>query len=464
MISGEGLTIEGNGQTPIIFSGQLSGAGGITTRVPITLSGDNTLTGPIIGTTSVSGAPYAIIRVTNPAALGPAGSAPVEIRGDRLELYGGITVTGKAISLGTFFGYNQGLVSSGGANAWTGRIDIFSNSYLKTASSTDSLTITGPIDGHNQPYLDVYGAGDILISGSISNLTQALDKHDTGTLTLAGNNTYSASTYITKGTVVLRGGNAIGDNSAVLLEVYSPDTATLRLEADETIGHMRGQRSTIDLGEHTLRINQLYDGQTYSGTFVGSGKIVKAGPAAIQFYTPNSHTGGTVIEAGTLQIREDACLGAASAPTVLIEGTLQWTGPASGALDSKRTIKLSSSGMTSNNFDANGKTFSVPGPITGPGALTKVGQGTLVLSNSQNNYAGGTRIVSGAIQFDQSEAIAGSGPNIFIAVNGQAAAGYPIDQFFLQRIDPTSSGVVALSTASSNDLDFGSAQLVNVYL
>jgi autotransporter-associated beta strand protein len=281
------VTIEGGGQLPIIFSGELSGSGGIIATIPIILSGSNTMTGPIVAQTSSSALPYATIQVTNPAALGPASSAPVQVGGGRLELFGGITIAGKSLSLGTGPGSNEGLVSAGGANMWTGRIDLFRNSSVTTKTANDSLTLSGPIDAHYQSYLDVHGDGDILISGPISNLQQALDKYGNGTLILAGNNTFAGSLYLTKGTVILRGGNAIADQSAVLLEVYSPNSATLRLEANETIGSIRGQNSVIDLGTHTLRINQSYD-LTYWGTFTGAGTVVKAGPAPLQFSTPTA--------------------------------------------------------------------------------------------------------------------------------------------------------------------------------
>jgi fibronectin-binding autotransporter adhesin len=290
------------------------------------------------------------------------------------------------------------------------------------------LTLSGPVDGHGQPDLQILGDGAVTISGPISNLQQTLGKRGNGTLTLSGDNTFSGSLYLEKGTVVLRGGNAIADQSAVLLEVYSPHTATLRLEADETIGSMRGQNSVIDLGKFTLRINQAYD-LAYWGTFIGAGTLVKAGPAPLELHAANSHTGGTIIEAGALKVRADNCLGATSASVSLNGGTLQWTGGTGGGLDPNRTLTLSGGKSVANGVDANGGVFSIPGPITGPGALTKVGAGTVRLGNPDNDYTGGTRITGGAIQFDRPEAIAGSEPNVLSARPGVSAS----DQSCVQR-------------------------------
>lgn len=448
------LKIEGNGLTPTVLSGRLSGNGGIVSTVRLTLSGESTLTGPIIFQ------PYSGLKVTNSHALGPADSAPVEIRSCALELNGGITVEGKALLLGTNGGYNQGLISSGGANTWTGRVDVLTNSYVKANTLSDRLTISGPIDGHDQPYLDILGDGDITIAGAISRITQAVDKSGKGTLVLSGNNSFSGSLYLTKGTVVLRGGNAIADDSAVLLEVSDPDHATLRLESDETIGSMRGQNVDIDLGDHELRINQLYN-LIFRGTAHGTGRIVKAGLGSLELYSPNTHTGGTIIEAGMLKIRDDACLGAPGAPVAMSAGTLQWSAPTPGTLAVDRTITLTQDGGA---IDAGGQILTIPGKITGPGAFGRLGTGTVVLTNPDNDYAGGTFIVSGALVFQSPGAIAGTTRNIMLGSGGQAVTAYPMDQSFLLRITSDSTGLVALGSASANDLDFAEAGLQDVRL
>jgi hypothetical protein len=147
-IPGQPLTIDGNGLLPISLTGKISGTGGLTTHVPLVLSGNNAITGPIILATQVSSC---AITVTNPAALGPADSAPIEIRTGKLALSGGITVTGKSLSLGTGGGYSQGLTNASGDNCWAGPINIFSNSYLENLVPGQTLTISGTINGQNQP-------------------------------------------------------------------------------------------------------------------------------------------------------------------------------------------------------------------------------------------------------------------------------------------------------------------------
>ena len=69
-----------------------------------------------------------------------------------------------------------------------------------------------------------------------------------------------------------------------------------------------------------------------------------------------------------------------------------------------RSITLSAGTAT---FDTQGNQISVAGIISGSGAMTKAGTGTLILSNS-NTYTGVTKISSGTLQLGNGSALAGS--------------------------------------------------------
>jgi autotransporter-associated beta strand protein len=99
----------------------------------------------------------------------------------------------------------------------------------------------------------------------------------------------------------------------------------------------------------------------------------------------NSYSGTTTISGGVLQVSADGSLGAVppveSGNVTLNGGTLQWG--ASFNLNANRDISLGASGGT---IDTNGVGTTVGGHVTGAGSLTKVGAGTLTLTNT-NSYA-----------------------------------------------------------------------------
>ncbi|WP_166443035.1 beta strand repeat-containing protein [Phragmitibacter flavus] len=120
-------------------------------------------------------------------------------------------------------------------------------------------------------------------AGGAVNITKA----GTGTLILSGQNqtsgrtnatTASGTLFLNEGTVVLKGGNALSDNTDVLFDPRA--NATLELADSETIGSLTTANlaldgeSTVDIGTHNLTIKQSGT-QTYSGAFEGSGTIIK---------------------------------------------------------------------------------------------------------------------------------------------------------------------------------------------
>ena len=78
-----------------------------------------------------------------------------------------------------------------------------------------------------------------------------------------------------------------------------------------------------------------------------------------------------------------------------------------------------------------------------------------MILNAANTYTGGTSVAAGGIVvFGSPQAIGGSGANVTVNYGATAAAGYPIDQDFLGRLAPSSSGVAALAVDSGNALSF----------
>ena len=92
-----------------------------------------------------------------------------------------------------------------------------------------------------------------------------------------------------------------------------------------------------------------------------------------------------------------------------------------------------------------------------PAGLNKLGAGTLTLAGV-NTYDGPTVVTQGTLLFKTPQSVGGSGRSIRPANGTVVAAGYPVDNAFLQRIASPSAVLftVALGADSALPLDFNS--------
>ena len=169
----------------------------------------------------------------------------------------------------------------------------------------------------------------------------SLTKQGAGTLILTADNTYTGGTTVAAGTLQIGNGGTTGS--------VAGDIAT----ANST--YVAFNRS---------------DDVTFSGTISGAGSLIKQEAGTLTLTGNNTYTGGTVVEAGTLQIGNGT-------PDGSVAGNIDI---ASGA------------NVTFDRSDA--VTFG--GVISGGGSLTKNGSGTLTLSGV-NTYTGTTTVESGTL-------------------------------------------------------------------
>lgn len=471
-IAGNDLRVESLGGAYINLNGHVSGPGGLTVVAStVSLTNSNSYEGITkIGSANMGGGLY----ISNGHALGAPGIGGVTLSlGSQIRLSGGITVDSKPLTMSSGSGYySNGLKSMGGNNVWTGPISLTFTSAFWSMSPGETLTLNGDIEGNNN-LIQMGGTGDIVVSGAIRNLQYSLFKYHTGTLTLAGNNSNISQIIISDGTLVAAHSNALPFDSGIQLNpssgVPSQDAhPTLRLEVDATVrgisAYTSGGSATVQLGSHTLTINNA----SYSScpaTITGSGSIVKTGSGDLALFFANEFTGGSVIRGGGLRISQDRALGAIPAvPTVNLTidgGELQPSSNIPLTVHANRTILLQGPASVT-SFTAQAPLI-LRGQITGPGTLAKNGVYGVTLSNSNNNYTGGTVINAGTLTFDDPGAIPPT-RTVRISKVGVAASGYAIDQTFLSRVDPESQGIVALAVNSANDLDFNAPGLGNVFL
>ena len=289
---------------------------------------------------------------------------------------------------------------------------VYENASSLTASP---LVLAGP---------NTFTSGVNILGGTVdaAQVSQALGA---GTVTL-GNTTGSVPAALLISTSFLQfsnpinlatnaslsgvGGLTIGSTQAVVIGRPTDATATFT-------GNVTGNNNlTINVAGNG---NLIFTGSlnisgtiTNNGTGIGTTIISSNLPSSVTGITENgtsnlilsgtnANTGSDTITAGELSVGADANLGNGSS-IVFNGGTLQITGTTltSAAGGNIGTHPYSINTGTTAGFDINdpANTFTISDALTqGAGGLTKLGAGTMVLTNA-NTYTGTTLIGGGTLQ------------------------------------------------------------------
>ncbi len=181
---------------------------------------------------------------------------------------------------------------------------------------------------------------------------------------------------------------------------------------------------------------------TFTNLIVGTGAVEHNGTGTTILSAINGYTGGTILNAGTLQISSDSNLGPVGVGGLTFNGgTLRNT----GIISTMRPVTLNAAGGT---FDTVAD-LTLMGGISGDGGLTKTGAGTLTLSGL-STYTGPTTITAGVL----AAAAPGSlGSNSAVTVQQGATLRVGGGQMF--------SWVDAGSLAGSGTLDLQAGSIFN---
>ena len=364
--------------------------------VGLTKSGTGTLT--LTGANLYAGATNVnagVLAISNGSGLGTTAGATLVTSGAALQVSGAITVA-ESITLNGTGVSNAGALWKTGSNTttWTGAITLGSAARINSDAGTLTIS-TGGISATNQN-LTIGGAGNTTVSGVIGTGSGSLTKDGAGTLTLSGANTYTGATTVTTGILAISNASALGTTAGATTVASG---AALQVSGGITLG----------------------EAVTLNGTGVSSG-------GALRSTSGNNTWNGAITLGSAVRINSDA-------------GTLTIATAGITAVDKDLTV-----GGAGNT--------SISAPIaTGAGTLTKDGVGTVTLSGT-NTYTGATTVNAGVLQFNNAGAVGGAGASVTVNTTATAAAGYAIDQPFLNRIAGSSAGVVALGADSGNALDF----------
>lgn len=407
-IQGSTLTLTGTG-------GVISVGTGLTATVSSAIDGTVGLTKTTAGTLNLSGTNVytgvtnvnaGILAISSATALGGTADGTVVATGAALQVGGAITVAETLTLNGTGIS-SAGALRKTGANTttWSGAITLGSASRINSDAGT--LEITGGITGTDN--LTLGGAGGTTISSPIAIGAGTLTKDGAGTAILSGTHTF-ASASVSLGVLQFNSPASIGGTGANVTATSSGATGGTVAAGYPIDQAFLARINSTSNGVIALAVDSAL-GTTLDMSAFGSARL--GGVGLVTFngsITPNANTYRLGGGGGTLTI---------------------------------------SSALT----DVGGSTSLEVG-------LNGTPVGTVVLTGA-NTYTGATTVNAGVLQYNATASI-GSTPNVTVNSLGAVAAGFAIDQAFLNRINPTSVGTVALALDSSNPLDFSTLTGANL--
>ncbi|SDY01337.1 autotransporter-associated beta strand repeat-containing protein [Pseudomonas kuykendallii] len=320
-----------------------------------------------------------------------------------------------------------GTVSVEGAQHFSG-LQFITDGYNLVASNNGQL-IADASSGATPIRVDggVLATIGVSISGSTG-----IDKHDGGTLVLAGNNTYTGGTTFTGGIVRVTDDNNLGDASGAL----TFNGGRLEILGN---GYQSSARSIVlQAGGGGLDIAAANNSFSVAQPISGSGALGKYGDGTLLLANANGYSGGTQLFDGTLVVGNDAALGS---------GTLAVRGDAT--LDSSTAVTLSNRVQLDEDLTVAGSSaLTFDGVFEGNGRLIKRGASALAL-NGNNAHGGGTWLEQGTLVLGNANAL---GRGDLIAGNGTA-----IDTSIAMALGNGIELLGDVTFLGSNDLTLGGA-------
>jgi autotransporter-associated beta strand protein len=395
---------------------ELSGAGLLTTGT-VTVSGGSSYV--TLGATEQTIGRLALVDGVVEAGTLSAGTVSLENGLVSAELKaanavtkttsGVVTLTGSnsfasgvVQSAGTLqIGHNNALGSgaltfSGGRLSSDGLTDrsvanglVLSNSLgLGSSVNTGSLTVGGGVDLSAGATLTVDSA--VTFTGSVSGAAGVI-KLGAAEWTLAGANSLTGTIAVGAGTLTLGGGLALADTAVVALS----GAGSLKLSASEEIAAVSGT-GFVNVQSSTLTVSGAQS-TTLSAALLGTGGLEQKGVNAnLTLNSANTGFSGVVfLTAGTVTLGNQLAFGVGGSDTVQFRGGTLAYG-AGITTDLSPRIQALAAGTTAYVDIADGTSVTYLTGLSGAGALTKVGEGTLTFG-AANVFAGSLEIRSGTI-------------------------------------------------------------------
>ncbi len=337
-------------------------------------------------------------RISAPLALADDTTITTTISTDSLTLSGGVSGSGSGAGATLTVG-GPGTVILSGTSSYSGSTMISAGTLQIGIGGTTGTLAAGAVTDNGTLAFNRSDAQ--VISNNISG-SGVVTQSGSGTTTLAGTNSYGGGTNVNAGTLEFplfanqpsSGTVAVAAGATLAVGAGGPGWTSAQIDAlwngtapPTGVSFAGGAFLGLDTTNATAGTFTYNSNITDTNSLANPLGLSKLGAGTLVLGGTNTFTGGLNINGGAVRAGSDANLGGANGSIAFNAGSLQFS---SGfTVGATRAITLNAGGGTIDTTLIPSGTAAIAGNISGPGGLTLIGNGTVVLSGASSNFQGG---------------------------------------------------------------------------
>ncbi len=331
------------------------------------------------GTVTVDGAGSSWNNTTQILYLGESGSGTLNIINDGVV---NVDSGSRTVLLGRY-GSGSGTLNIGNGGA----AGILNATAVNGGPGSATLNFNHNESNYFFTNDSTSGGDTIRITGSTN-----VNSIGSGTTYISGNNTYTGSTNISNGKLVVYDGGTLGNNSAVTVGTG----ATLEALSDLTIGSLAGG-GTVNLNtgfdDYLLTVGGDNTSTVFSGSIINFSFLTKTGTGTLTLSGNNTYSGATIINDGLLVVNGSiassgitvnsggALGGSGTFGSITLNGGSLTPGNSIGTMNVSGNVNFSGGGVYEVEVDAAGNADLID--ATGTATLTN---GTVLVRPESGKY------------------------------------------------------------------------------